>query len=129
MPTARAARARPTSAASGFHRHAGHRTRRARRPARAGPLIIEEYDATCVVPQDWRARLDDRGNIEIEPRSRIEPRRLDPITFEVIKNALSSTADEMALIVMRSAYSPVVRDTMDYSTALCDRAGSSSRKG
>ncbi len=49
--------------------------------------------------------------------------RLDPITFEVIKNALSSVADEMALIVMRSAYSPVVRDTMDYSTALCDRRG------
>jgi len=49
--------------------------------------------------------------------------QLDPITFEVIKNALSSVADEMALIVMRSAYSPVVRDTMDYSTALCDRNG------
>lgn len=49
--------------------------------------------------------------------------KLDPITFEVIKNALSSVADEMALIVMRSAYSPVVRDTMDYSTALCDHRG------
>ena len=48
---------------------------------------------------------------------------LDPITFEVIKNALSSAADEMALIIMRSAYSPVVRDSMDYSTALCDRHG------
>ena len=41
----------------------------------------------------------------------------------MIKNALASVADEMALIVMRSAYSPVVRDTMDYSTALCDRHG------
>jgi N-methylhydantoinase B len=49
--------------------------------------------------------------------------RTDPLTFEVIKNALSSVADEMALMVMRSAYSPVVRDTMDYSTALCDRHG------
>ena len=29
----------------------------------------------------------------------------------------------MALVLMRSAYSPVVRDTMDYSTALCDRHG------
>ncbi len=48
---------------------------------------------------------------------------VDPITLEVIKNALASTADEMALVVMRSAYSPVVRDTMDYSTALCDRDG------
>ncbi len=49
--------------------------------------------------------------------------RLDPITLEVVRNALASTADEMALVLMRSAYSPVVRDTMDYSTALCDRHG------
>lgn len=48
---------------------------------------------------------------------------IDPITFEVIANALSSSADEMALTIMRSAYSPVVRDLMDYSTALCDRNG------
>jgi N-methylhydantoinase B len=48
---------------------------------------------------------------------------VDPITLEVVKNALASTADEMALVIMRSAYSPVVRDTMDYSTALCDRNG------
>ena len=29
---------------------------------------------------------------------------VDPITLEVVKNALASTADEMALVVMRSAY-------------------------
>ena len=54
---------------------------------------------------------------------------IDPITFEVIRNALASTADEMALVIMRSAYSQVVRDTMDYSTALCDRAGAGRRPG
>ncbi|MGH6902429.1 MAG: hydantoinase B/oxoprolinase family protein, partial [Geminicoccaceae bacterium] len=48
---------------------------------------------------------------------------IDPITLEVIRHALSSIADEMALAVMRSAYSSVVRDTMDYSTALCDGRG------
>ena len=48
---------------------------------------------------------------------------VDPITLEVVKNALAATADEMALVIMRSAYSPVVRDTLDYSTALCDRNG------
>jgi N-methylhydantoinase A len=31
----------------------------------AGPLIIEEYDATCVVPPGATARLDDGGNIRI----------------------------------------------------------------
>jgi N-methylhydantoinase A len=33
---------------------------------RAGPLIVEEYDATCLVLPGWRARLDDAGNIVIE---------------------------------------------------------------
>ena len=33
--------------------------------ARTGPLIVEEYDATCVVPPGWRAALDARGNIEL----------------------------------------------------------------
>jgi N-methylhydantoinase A len=33
---------------------------------RAGPLIVEEYDATCVVPPGARAELDGAGNIVIE---------------------------------------------------------------
>ena len=51
------------------------------------------------------------------------PTAVDGITLEVIRNALSAIADEMALILMRSAYSPVVRDIMDYSTGLCDAQG------
>ncbi len=34
--------------------------------ARPGPLIIEEYDATCLVPPNANAMLDIRGNIVIE---------------------------------------------------------------
>ena len=33
---------------------------------RVGPCIVEEYDATCVIPPDARAQLDDYGNIAIE---------------------------------------------------------------
>ena len=33
----------------------------------AGPLIVEEYDATCVVPPGWRAALDAAGNIVMQP--------------------------------------------------------------
>ena len=33
---------------------------------RTGPLIIEEYDATCLVPHSARAGLDEAGNIVIE---------------------------------------------------------------
>lgn len=48
---------------------------------------------------------------------------MDPITLEIVKNALEALADEMALVVLRCAYSPIVRDSMDYSTAICDRLG------
>jgi N-methylhydantoinase A len=34
--------------------------------SRGGPLIIEEYDATCVVPPDAIASLDVHGNIDIQ---------------------------------------------------------------
>jgi N-methylhydantoinase A len=33
---------------------------------RTGPLIVEEYDATCVIPPGARAALDAAGNIVIE---------------------------------------------------------------
>jgi N-methylhydantoinase A len=32
---------------------------------RSGPLIVEEYDATCVIPPGARAELDAGGNIII----------------------------------------------------------------
>jgi N-methylhydantoinase A len=34
---------------------------------RPGPLIVEEYDATTVVPPGWSARLDALGNILLQP--------------------------------------------------------------
>ena len=49
------------------------------------------------------------------------PKDIDPITFEVIRNGLDSLVDEMALTVMRTAYSGIVKDALDYSTAFCDR--------
>jgi N-methylhydantoinase A len=36
--------------------------------ARSGPIIIEEYDATCLVPPGARAELDAGGNIVMELR-------------------------------------------------------------
>lgn len=54
---------------------------------------------------------------------------INPIRLEVVKNALDSIADEMALIIMRSAYSGIVRDAMDYSTAICDARGRTLAQG
>src|SRR3979409_2154040 len=47
----------------------------------------------------------------------------DPIMFEVVKNGLISAADEMAVTVVRTAHSQVLRDNLDFSTAICDGRG------
>ena len=47
----------------------------------------------------------------------------DPIGFEVVKNGLEALADELAITIVRTAHSQVVRDNMDFSTAICDAQG------
>ncbi|NDW33087.1 hydantoinase B/oxoprolinase family protein [Salipiger sp. PrR007] len=56
-------------------------------------------------------------------------RQIDPILLEVLKNGFEAIADEMALILMRTAHSPIVRDAMDYSTALCNARGETIAQG
>jgi N-methylhydantoinase B len=47
----------------------------------------------------------------------------DPVTLEVVRNALYAIAEEMSVIVMRSARSPLLKEAGDLSSALTDAAG------
>ncbi|MBM3572484.1 MAG: hydantoinase B/oxoprolinase family protein [Alphaproteobacteria bacterium] len=47
----------------------------------------------------------------------------DPVRLELVKNAVGSVVDEMVLTVIRIAYSSIMKDTMDLSSAFCDRLG------
>lgn len=49
--------------------------------------------------------------------------KVDPVTLEIIRNALSATAEEMSLVVMRSARSPLLREAGDLSSAITDAEG------
>ncbi|HVZ14530.1 MAG TPA: hydantoinase B/oxoprolinase family protein, partial [Bauldia sp.] len=48
---------------------------------------------------------------------------VDPIAFEVVKGGLEALADELAITIIRTAHSQVVRDNMDFSTAVCAANG------
>jgi N-methylhydantoinase B len=48
---------------------------------------------------------------------------LDPITLELVKNALDTIVDEMAIALVRTAYSNNLKNSMDMSCALCDAQG------
>jgi len=48
---------------------------------------------------------------------------VDPFTLEVMRHAFSAIAEEMSLVVMRSARSPLLREAGDLSSALTDADG------
>ncbi len=47
----------------------------------------------------------------------------DPVTREVVKNALLYASEEMGIAVRNSAYSPNIKERLDHSCALFDREG------
>ena len=48
---------------------------------------------------------------------------IDPIRLEVMRNALIAASEEMNISIWRTARSTVVRETLDYSTAIFDGRG------
>lgn len=49
--------------------------------------------------------------------------KIDAVTLEVLRHALTAIAEEMGMIVQRTAYSLNVREREDYSAAICDAGG------
>jgi len=50
---------------------------------------------------------------------------INAVELEIIRNALVAAAEEMSVTVWRTSRSPVVRDILDYSTAVFDADGNS----
>ncbi|QIN80043.1 hydantoinase B/oxoprolinase family protein [Rubrobacter marinus] len=57
-----------------------------------------------------------------------EKQTLDPVTFEVLKNALTTVVDEMAEQILRTCHSFVIW-ARDFSNAICDAEGNTVMQG
>jgi len=55
--------------------------------------------------------------------------KTDPARFEVIKNALTSAAEEMKIVLAKTAYSPLLKVAGDYSCGIFDVAGNMVAQG
>ena len=53
----------------------------------------------------------------------------DPFLLEIIRSGFDAIADDMALTLMRTSYSGIIRDSMDFSTAVCDAEGQTWAQG
>ncbi|MDN6533872.1 MAG: hydantoinase B/oxoprolinase family protein, partial [Yaniella sp.] len=90
-----------------------------------GPVIIEQYDSTVVVPPGFHGVVDEVGNLAITCPSAVETEEklATPILMRVIGGALNSAAKEMASVLFRMAYSSIIRESEDLGAGLFDRDG------
>jgi 5-oxoprolinase (ATP-hydrolysing) len=104
-----------------------------------GPAIIEEREATTIIPPGDRVEIDQALNLKLtigvsvakapvagtrlsleESVARIES---DPIGLEIMWARLGNITDECWDAVCRTAFSLIISDAQDFSVALFDRDG------
>jgi N-methylhydantoinase B len=51
------------------------------------------------------------------------PQKFDPATFEIVKNSLYKIAEEMRIVLAKTAYSPLLKSAGDYSCGVFDARG------
>lgn len=105
----------------------------------AGPAIIEEREATTIVPPGDSVTVDAGGNLRIavasapipdavvtrempiaEAMARIEA---DPIALEIMWSRLVTVVEEMWLTVCRTAFSLIISEAQDFACELLDPNG------
>jgi N-methylhydantoinase B/acetone carboxylase, alpha subunit len=93
-----------------------------------GPAIIVDANATTVVEPGWQAQVMAWDDLIL---TRVKPlvRRLalgtdvDPVMLEVFNNLFMSIAEQMGVTLANTAHSVNIKERLDFSCAVFDRAG------
>ncbi len=93
-----------------------------------GPAIIREATGTTIVEPGWRASVDPRLNLILDrvvalPARKAIGTEADPVMLEVFNNLFMAVAEEMGFALQNTAYSVNIKERLDFSCALFDRAG------
>ncbi len=94
----------------------------------AGPAIILEGIATTIVEPGWQAVRTARDDLVLrrmaQRRRRIDAgERPDPVLLEVFNNLFMSVAEQMGVVLERTAHSVNMKERLDFSCAVFDAAG------
>ena len=95
-----------------------------------GPALVVEPQTTTVVPASCRLDVDSGGNLVLTRRATSIPEHaaaadaaLGDIQLQVMWNRLQAVVDEQAGVLMRTAFSPIVRESGDLSAGVFDAEG------
>ena len=119
-------RQRRVFVAGAWHDVAVHRREDVRHPI-PGPALIEEAYTTVFVARGWTCGPGQDGDLlaqclHVQPELR-GAATLGQIELEIMRNALTAAAAEMDVTIWRTSRSTIVRELLDYSTAVFDRDG------
>jgi 5-oxoprolinase (ATP-hydrolysing) len=115
-----------------------------------GPAIVIEPTGTNTIEPDWVGQLTDKNHLVLshdgrlptrgtptdlavsqhwqnrelslgaQPKIRSNP---DPVKLEIFNNLLKSIAEEMGIVLQNTSYSVNIKERLDFSCAIFDRAG------
>ncbi|MBY6216892.1 hydantoinase B/oxoprolinase family protein [Qipengyuania aquimaris] len=94
----------------------------------SGPALIVDPGSTTVVEQGWQARLAEEGTlvltrVEAMQRDLAVGTEVDPVRLEIFNNLFMAIAEEMGVVLQSTATSVNIKERLDFSCALFDRAG------
>jgi 5-oxoprolinase (ATP-hydrolysing) len=94
----------------------------------SGPAVIVENNATTIVEPQWQGEIDQHGHLLI---SRLRPRdtteklgtRRDPVMLEIFNSLFMHIAEQMGVVLERTAHSVNIKERLDFSCAVFDACG------
>ncbi len=93
-----------------------------------GPSLIVEAHATTVVEPGWVSTVHATGTLVLtrigkQVRRESHARNADPIMLEVFNNLFMHVAEEMGIVLERTAHSVNIKERLDFSCAVFDSDG------
>lgn len=96
----------------------------------AGPALIVEPNSTLVVEAGWQAQCLATGEIVLRRVEALQSQlvqsstaQCDPIQLEIFNNLFMSVAEQMGLVLEKTAMSVNIKERLDFSCALFNATG------
>jgi 5-oxoprolinase (ATP-hydrolysing) len=92
-----------------------------------GPAIVAEANATTVIEPGWRAVVNELDHLVLRRSAPRQSRvaigtRVDPAQLEIFNRLFMSIAEQMGQRLQNCAHSVNIKERLDFSCALFDRA-------
>jgi len=93
-----------------------------------GPALIMDPNQTIVVDAGWRGARDDTGMLVLTRSQALgdaaaSSTAYDPITLELFNRRFMGVAEDMGVVLERTAHSVNIKERLDFSCAVFDAGG------